>query len=712
MNRGKVSPGAASSNHSSDEAASRNGSPETKLTAFSPEDVRMKSLLGHGTAIDACNNEAMAFASVHRAGLGNDPFIGSVGRAQLSPTASPFTPASYIHRSHLGNEYASAYLNHDLASQSKMSYLTLNSEPETPFTPNGSLARNSPPRFGPIAPGGVVSSAPKQIEVPQLNMGYLMATSVPETPFTPNGTLARNSPPRYGAIGQIHVASDLQPISFCQVGTFDKTNCNRAFVIEGVPKDFAYLTIVNLFEKRTYSSLKGPILTELGSHGRIYAAFADSRDARAVFEKINAMYPNWHFHGLTAKEFAGKLDATHVAWTSDYEGHILVSVFYNGNNPSADPRAISHNFKTTLEKFGDIKAFATIPTEQNHVIDFHVEFFDTHVAENVVSALDGSCVNGWVLDIKLYRPDATEIPYEYKKRSDAFAKQAFGSHSNAIGHSCIELSPTGRSTIPMGDPAGDLTWFCKSDDPYSYLPRPDFGRRNDNRINNQNYVDIEKVRLGLDVRTTIMLRNIPNKIDQAMLKHIVDETSFGKYDFMYLRIDFANNCNVGYAFINFEDPIDIIDFANARAGRTWNCFNSDKVAEISYATIQGRDCLVQKFRNSSVMLEHPSFRPKLFYTGMGPLAGTEERFPGPDNPSKMRRSVENAEHVGLFAPRVGQQYRDEQRRRRSQFDRGTTAAERENFWSRSQHPRRMSHENGNIHGHVQIPRLCEFQYHH
>ncbi|KAL8914115.1 MAG: hypothetical protein Q9171_001231 [Xanthocarpia ochracea] len=92
-----------------------------------------------------------------------------------------------------------------------------------------------------------------------------------------------------------------------------------------------------------------------------------------------------------------------------------------------------------------------------------------------------------------------------------------------------------------------------------------------------------------------MLRNIPNKIDQAMLKDIVDETSWGRYDFMYLRIDFANNCNVGYAFINFEDPYYIIE---------------------------------------------------IFRTGDDPMAGSEEPFPGPDNPSKMRRSVENAEHVG------------------------------------------------------------------
>lgn len=29
------------------------------------------------------------------------------------------------------------------------------------------------------------------------------------------------------------------------------------------------------------------------------------------------------------------------------------------------------------------------------------------------------------------------------------------------------------------------------------------------------------------------------------------------------------------------------------------------------AAIQGRDCLVQKFRNSSVMLEAPHYRPKV-----------------------------------------------------------------------------------------------------
>ncbi|KAI5457928.1 RNA recognition motif 2-domain-containing protein [Mariannaea sp. PMI_226] len=252
--------------------------------------------------------------------------------------------------------------------------------------------------------------------------------------------------------------------------------------------------------------------------------------------------------------------------------------------------------------------------------------------------------------------------------------------------------------------------------PSSSFPRFDSRRQNAARITrspyhnsttHHNHVDIGRIRDGIDVRTTIMLRNIPNKVDQAMLKRIIDESSWGKYDFMYLRIDFANDCNVGYAFINFVDPLDIIDFVNARGNQRWymtlshhlivgreidttcrNCFKSDKVAEISYATIQGKDCLVQKFRNSSVMLEAPHYRPKLFFTSNGPmpeLAGQEEAFPEPDNQSKMKRSCENAEHVaslkfeGLFTPNAGQHFRDEQRRRRSQYDRGTRLAALEEY---------------------------------
>ncbi|PMD43807.1 hypothetical protein L207DRAFT_631842 [Hyaloscypha variabilis F] len=277
------------------------------------------------------------------------------------------------------------------------------------------------------------------------------------------------------------------------------------------------------------------------------------------------------------------------------------------------------------------------------------------------------------------------------------------------------LSPTGFTQPEFGRPAGhppfpgNMHYGSPSHGPYygspSHGPARDFGypqrpvrpvrrenavkvpyhiaanyRRNQPNTNgNHNVVELDNIRFGVDVRTTVMLRNIPNKVTQVELKKYVDQSSFGRYDFMYLRIDFSNECNVGYAFINFVDPLDIISFVELRSGQKWEDFRSDKRAEVSYATIQGRDCLIQKFRNSSVMLEPETARPKLFYTFDDPMVGQEEPFPASDNHSKLNRSCQNAENVGLFAPSAGQHLRDEQRRRRSQFDRGTSLAEQEEY---------------------------------
>jgi hypothetical protein len=91
------------------------------------------------------------------------------------------------------------------------------------------------------------------------------------------------------------------------------------------------------------------------------------------------------------------------------------------------------------------------------------------------------------------------------------------------------------------------------------------------------HLDLAKVMRGDDTRTTLMIRNIPNKYSQKMLLSTVDEKHKGKYDFLYLPIDFKNKCNVGYAFINFICPKSICDFHATFNHRKWDKFNSDKV---------------------------------------------------------------------------------------------------------------------------------------
>jgi hypothetical protein len=161
------------------------------------------------------------------------------------------------------------------------------------------------------------------------------------------------------------------------------------------------------------------------------------------------------------------------------------------------------------------------------------------------------------------------------------------------------------------------------------------------------------------------------------LKGTLDEVCFGTYDFMYLRIDFKSGCNVGYAFINFADVSGMIALIDRIEHRCWLGYRSAKAAEISYATIQGREALVQKFRNSSVMQETPFCRPRLFLTYHDAdlfdrlrYTGTEQSFPRPDNLSKLQRSMDSARSVGLYPPH-GVSGVSEHRNRDSAYDRGT-----------------------------------------
>ncbi|XP_031282976.1 protein MEI2-like 4 isoform X2 [Pistacia vera] len=155
-------------------------------------------------------------------------------------------------------------------------------------------------------------------------------------------------------------------------------------------------------------------------------------------------------------------------------------------------------------------------------------------------------------------------------------------------------------------------------------------RRNEGSVNQANKkqyeLDIERILQGEDTRTTLMIKNIPNKYTSKMLLAAIDERHKGTYDFVYLPIDFKNKCNVGYAFINMTDPSQIILFYQSFNGKKWEKFNSEKVASLAYARIQGKAALVAHFQNSSLMNEDKRCRPILFNTD-GPNAGDQVPFP-------------------------------------------------------------------------------------
>uniref|UniRef100_A0A7N0SXD0 RRM domain-containing protein n=1 Tax=Kalanchoe fedtschenkoi TaxID=63787 RepID=A0A7N0SXD0_KALFE len=130
----------------------------------------------------------------------------------------------------------------------------------------------------------------------------------------------------------------------------------------------------------------------------------------------------------------------------------------------------------------------------------------------------------------------------------------------------------------------------------------------------QYQLDLEKIISGEDTRTTLMIKNIPNKYTSKMLLAAIDENHRGTYDFLYLPIDFKNKCNVGYAFINMISPSNIVSFYQAFNGKRWEKFNSEKVASLAYGRIQGKAALILHFQNSSLMNEDKRCRPILFHS--------------------------------------------------------------------------------------------------
>ncbi|CAM8957207.1 unnamed protein product [Rhodiola kirilowii] len=121
-----------------------------------------------------------------------------------------------------------------------------------------------------------------------------------------------------------------------------------------------------------------------------------------------------------------------------------------------------------------------------------------------------------------------------------------------------------------------------------------------------------------DSRTTVMIKNIPNKYSQKLLLSLLDnhcahcndqilgdvkgegsdQACLSSYDFVYLPMDFNNKCNVGYGFVNMTSPEATIRLYKAFHLQSWEVFNSRKICEVTYARVQGLQALKEHFRNS------------------------------------------------------------------------------------------------------------------
>lgn len=116
-----------------------------------------------------------------------------------------------------------------------------------------------------------------------------------------------------------------------------------------------------------------------------------------------------------------------------------------------------------------------------------------------------------------------------------------------------------------------------------------------------------------DARRTLMIRNIPNKYSQATMLDMLDKSGLSNtYDFFYLPKDFRNGAGLGYAFINFIDAKYTTILYDKFHNKRWDEHNSRKVCEITYGRVQGRDSLIDHFKNAKFPSSDREYMPLIY----------------------------------------------------------------------------------------------------
>lgn len=136
-----------------------------------------------------------------------------------------------------------------------------------------------------------------------------------------------------------------------------------------------------------------------------------------------------------------------------------------------------------------------------------------------------------------------------------------------------------------------------------------------------------------DEPTTVIVKKMPKAFTSFMLVELLNSAGFkGRYDFLYLPVNFDKMTGTGCGFINFVSTEDGVRFmAQFQGFCHWGVpCNDAKKAEVSWSSAcQGRQLHIDRYRNSPVM--HPSvpgsWKPQLF-----DHTGNQEAFPAPLKP--------------------------------------------------------------------------------
>ena len=108
-------------------------------------------------------------------------------------------------------------------------------------------------------------------------------------------------------------------------------------------------------------------------------------------------------------------------------------------------------------------------------------------------------------------------------------------------------------------------------------------------------VNPKNIMLGLDKRTSIIIKNIPEELTPEQFKKII--LNFNPYiDFYYVPLKIKTRKKLRVAFVNVLNFLDIVPIYMGLLYKMKFIYHNPHIEmEICYSKVQGKDLLIKRF---------------------------------------------------------------------------------------------------------------------
>ncbi|KAG4920092.1 hypothetical protein JHK84_048935 [Glycine max] len=404
-------------------------------------------------------------------------------------------------------------------------------------------------------------------------------------------------------------------------------------------------------------------------HGILTVHFFDLRHAESAFAAIRSMHLHFPQFLLSAHPISAHyvLPSSNAFPDAHNQGTLVIFNLH--------PNLSTVQLRRLFQPFGPIKELRDTPWKKNQRF---VEFFDIRDAAKALKHMNGKEIHGKQVVIEFSRPGGhTRKFFHHSPPSETtpfnvppppppfppsprrrFAaprlhssqKKSPGSHKStgSIDAEMGSMSLTGEVEVQHSSHGptrrnlsrkhncdttvvvGTTTKQQQQQQQQQQVPRSRHWKGKQAKKQETRFLIKEGaiVESGpKDTRTTVMIKNIPNKYSQKLLLNMLDnhcrhcneqiadgdeQQPLSSYDFVYLPIDFNNKCNVGYGFVNMTSTEATLRLHKAFHLQHWEVFNSRKICEVTYARVQGLEALKEHFKNSKFPCEMEHYLPVVF----------------------------------------------------------------------------------------------------